>query len=63
VLYGNGFGVPRDYVAAHMWWSIAALQGREDARKNRDTIEKKMSPSQLEDAQKLAHEWVKKHRK
>ena len=33
----------QDYARALMWWTIAASQGHETARENRDIIEKKMS--------------------
>ena len=48
---------------AHMWWNLAASQGDENARKYRDIIEKKMFPSQIEKAQDLARECVKKNYK
>jgi len=52
-----------DYVYAHMWWNIAALQGHEGATEYRDTIAERMTPSQIEKAQDLARECVKKNYK
>ena len=46
---------------AHMYWNIAAVSGHKDAVKNRDSFSKKMTPSQLEEAQKLAREWMRNH--
>ena len=63
VMYGNGHGVVQDYVRAHMWWNIAASQGDKHATKNRDTVAKEMTPSQLEKAKRLARECVKKNYK
>jgi hypothetical protein len=63
VMYGNGYGVIQDYTRALMWWTIAASQGHETARKNRDIVEKKMSPANVSKAQKLAREWMKKQKK
>ncbi len=63
VMYGNGYGVIQDYTRALMWWTIAASQGHETARKNRDIVEKKMSPANVSKARKLAREWMKKQKK
>ena len=59
IMYANGQGVLQDYVRAHMWFNIAASNGADS--KNRDLMSKKMTPSQLEEAQNLAREWVIKH--
>ena len=56
-IYGEGEGVPQDYVQAHMWSNLAAAQGNELARKNRDIDEKRMTPAQVADAQRLARAW------
>ncbi len=57
VMYGNGRGVPKDYVQAHLWYNLAAAQGTELARKNRDIIAEKMTPAQMAEAQRLARDW------
>jgi len=61
LMHVKGQGVPKDYVMAHMYWNIAAVSGIEDAIKNRGTVEKQMTSSQLAEAQKLAREWMSKH--
>ena len=58
VMYANGFGVTQDFARAYMWWNIAASQGIKNASENRDIVEKKMTPSQIEKAQDLARECV-----
>jgi len=60
VMYGMGMGVTKDYVYALMWWNIAASSGNKDAVKNRDIVAKVMTPTQLEKAQDLARECVRK---
>ena len=60
-MYHRGDGVPQDYVQAHMWWNLAAAQGDEDAIGNRDIIAGQMMPSQIEEAQRLAREWLAAH--
>jgi len=60
LIYAKGQGTPQDYVLAHMWFSLAGSQGAEDAFHNRDVIEKKMSPQQLEEAREMARNWKPK---
>ncbi len=57
VMYSNGHGIPQDYVQAHLWSNLAAAQGHKGARKNRDIIADKMTPTQIVEAQSLAREW------
>ena len=64
LMYEKGLGVQQDYVRAHMWYNIAASSGKsENASKNRDIVAKQMSSSQIETAQKLARECVRKEYK
>ena len=60
VKYAFGMGVLKDYVRAHMWGNLAASNGSENGGKLRDALAKEMTPSQLETAQKLARECVRK---
>ena len=62
-MYETGNGVLQDYVKAHMWYNICASNGDEVGGKNRDIIAKQMTPSQIEEAQKLARECVAKNYK
>ena len=62
-MYAKGEGVLQDYVYAHMWWNIAASNGDEYGAELRDDVEKKMTPSQIERAQDLARECVRKNYK
>ena len=66
-MYRIGFGVPQDYVQAHMWFNLAASrfpasdkESRERAVKNRDRVASKMTPAQISEAQRLAREWKPK---
>ena len=58
-VYLEGKGLPQDYVLAHMWFNLAGSQINEDAIRNRNTLERKMSPSQIEKAQEMARNWQK----
>jgi len=60
VMYRDGEGVPQSYVYAHMWFNIAASQGRKDVAELNALAAKEMSPSQIEKAQELTSECVKK---
>ena len=63
IMYGNGEGVIQDKVYAHMWYNIAASDGNEPAKERRDIVTKELTPSQLEEATRLARECVKKEYK
>ncbi len=63
LIYEMSQGVPQDFVMAHMWYSLAAAKGGKEAASSRDFVAKRMSPVQIEKAQKLAREWWAKHRK
>src|SRR5512142_452260 len=63
-MYRNGEGVPRDYVKAYMWFTLAIERlprldnaGRSLAESNRTLLTTMMTPSQVASAQKLAKKW------
>ena len=67
--YKEGSSAPQDYVQAHKWFNLSAatqeggLTGanmRRMATNSRDEIARKMTPSQIAEAQKLASEWKSK---
>ena len=71
MIYGEGSGIPRDLVQAHMWFSLAetsnrkksasALRYKKQAEINRKAAEADMTPEQIKAAQALAQEWLAKH--
>jgi hypothetical protein len=63
LIYAHGLGVIEDYVRALMWLNIAASRGDNDAAKAREFITKKLTSSQIAEAQKLARECVAKNYK
>ena len=63
VMFTLGQGVIEDKVYAHMWANIARSNGNENASKVLDLLVKSMTPSQIEKAQDLARECVKKNYK
>ena len=58
--YATGQGVLQDYALAHMWFNLSGSNGNKNAVKNRNIIEKRMTPSQIEEAQRLARNWKPK---
>ena len=59
-IYRDGEGVPQDFVYAHMWGNIAASNGIEKGGQLRDLVAKEMTATQIEKAQDLARECVRK---
>ncbi len=59
-MYGEGKGVAQDYAEAMKWYRLAADQGLEKAAKWLEVLEKKMTPNQVAEAQRLAREWKPK---
>ena len=58
--YWEGQGVPKDYVLAYMWLNLSAAAGDALAQKARESVEKKMSPEQITEAQRMCREWKPK---
>jgi len=61
-MFFNGHGLPLDYTQAHIWWTIASTHSHSTAKSLRDMVEKKMKPAQIQNARRLAHEWMVKLR-
>ncbi|MBT6276277.1 MAG: sel1 repeat family protein [Chromatiales bacterium] len=57
-MYGTGRGVPQNFVSALAWYSIAAAAGDEVARSNRDILNLRMTPYQVERSQAMAQDLV-----
>jgi TPR repeat protein len=62
ISYALGEGVLQDFTYGHMWLNIANANGA-DASKSREIVEESMTPAQIEQAQALARECVKKEYK
>ena len=55
-MYRDGQGVARNYAHAYMWLSLATAQNYEKARQTLDDLEKKVTPQQRDEAQRMARE-------
>ena len=63
VMYVFGKGVIKDFVYAHMWGNIASMNGNDKGETLRGYVAEKMTSSQIEEAQRLAREFIKKNYK
>jgi TPR repeat protein len=59
-MYERGKGVPQDFVQANMWYNLGAANGEKFGAELRDALAKRMIPSQIAEAHKLAREWKPK---
>jgi uncharacterized protein len=62
IMYFNGWDTPRDYVQARMWFNLASFRtpsgpDQETASLGRDLAGARMTPEQIDKAQKLTQEW------
>ncbi|MDB9844332.1 hypothetical protein OAC48_07645 [Porticoccaceae bacterium] len=53
-MYGNGDGVPENFVHAYVWWSMAKTQGHESAKGNLEILKPLMTKQQIAQGQALA---------
>ena len=58
LFYSTGQGVPRDYIAAHKWFNLAAIQGVQRAAVDRQELASEMSAAEVAQAQRQAREWL-----
>jgi uncharacterized protein len=60
VMYEQGRGVPQDLLRAHMWFNLAASQSSDEngklAIKNRDIVTRRLTRTQLFQAQEMARQ-------
>jgi TPR repeat protein len=59
-MYYNGDGVPKSDFDAYFWFDRAAAQGDDEAKTNRDIVEKKMTREQIAEAQRRSAAWKPK---
>ena len=60
LMFEDGLGTKQNTSLAHMWYNLAASRNNESAQKNRDWLQSKMTPLQIEEAQNLATECLRK---
>lgn len=60
--YYQGKGVQEDNVLAYMWYTLAEAQGHQRAQNGKQIVVTVMTSEQIGEAQKLAREWLERHR-
>jgi TPR repeat protein len=61
VMYEDGRGARQDYSMAHMFFNLAAANGNSQGAWRRSIIAEYMTSSELDEAWRLAWQWVEKH--
>lgn len=61
MMYSTGRTVETDFVTAHKWFNLAAMQGNAAARDYRIEIAREMSQGEIAEAQRKAREWLRTH--
>lgn len=61
MMYSVGRSVPIDYITAHKWFNLAAMQGNRDATRLRQEVAEQMSEAEIAAAQRAARSWLKTH--
>ena len=56
-MFTDGKGVPRNDQSAYFWFLLSSAQGNSTAAKNRDIVEKNLTPQQRANAQATARVW------
>lgn len=51
-----------DFITAHKWFNLAAMQGSLEARAYRAELANEMSPEEVAEAQRQAREYLATHR-
>lgn len=55
--YRNARDVPHNFVQSYMWFQLAAASGDALAARQRDDLQRLMSPAEIEKARALARDW------
>ena len=58
--YRQGDTLPKDYILAHVWYSLAIDEGNESAESLRRWLVREMTPAEIAEAEERAEAWRKK---
>lgn len=59
--YAEGVGVPKDYIVAHSWYSLAEVAGSAEATIRKKRLEASMTPAEIGYAKTRTTAWLNKH--
>jgi hypothetical protein len=57
VMYASGEGILENFVLAYKWANLAGARGNENAREMKNEVKKRMTRTQIAEAQQLSLEW------
>ena len=60
LIYSEGMDVGVDLVSAHKWFNLASSRGHREAKLCRQEMAEMMSAVEVNKAQRMAREWMKK---
>lgn len=60
LMYFDGEGVPKNNVEGYKWVNLATASGQENTTKARSLVERRMTPGQIAEAQRLSANWQPK---
>ena len=60
-MYYQGLGVMQDYQMAYMWWSLSQQNDMEGLEFIKNEVAKKMTVSELQQAEQSVQQWKNKH--
>lgn len=58
MMHEHGLGTPQSFPTAYMWFFAADKQGNRDANHYINTLVNKLTPNQMIQARRLAHEYI-----
>src|SRR5262245_8943087 len=61
IVYRDGLSVQQDFVTAYAWLHVAAAHGQPQAASARDGMSWRLTPPEIDEAQRLAREWRPGH--
>lgn len=61
LMYSTGQGVDQNFIVAHKWFNLAAMQGMKRAVVDRAEIATEMDSMQIAEAQREARDWHAAH--
>lgn len=58
MMYSSGRSVPTDFIAAHKWFNLAAMNGSEEAKFHRAEVAEELTKAEMAKALKQARRWM-----
>ena len=62
-MYDNGTSIERDIVESMMWFNLAVAQGNKQAINYRELVRSRMTPEEIDEADRRTEEWKRAHQR